>query len=416
MNFLIIFPDWGYFPLSYRRTIPPLNPAVLAGILKQRGEVLYVDERLEKIPFDNKFDVVFITAMTNQIARAYQIAAKFKLLNVIVTIGGVHPSLLPAEASKFVDAVFIGEAEDTLPQFLNDLENKTIKPVYRCRNDVLTQLKNVLPDRSIYPGKGYLPLDPIQLFRGCRLACEACSVPQTQGKLVFFKEFDFILQDISTSQDYLFFINDDLYFHRKKIEPILNEMISMKKLWLGLGSAEMARDTSFLKMISNSGCWLLYLDFGPREALALNNPKRLSAVIKQIIDRIKRFKNFGIKLIASFTFGFEFDTINVFENSVNFCNENGIDEAEFHILVPYPKTRFAMKLEKEKRIFSHDWKDYNATKVVFTPKNISQKQLEIGYNYAWNTFFKLPKDAANPIITIDSLLAFPDFKPEKLIY
>lgn len=414
MNILIVFPDWGYFPLPYRRTIPPLSPSVLAGILNSYGEVTFADERLEKIPYEKHFDCVFISAMTNQIHRAYQISAEFKKRGSFVVLGGVHPSLLPDEAEQHADAVFIGEAEETIPLFMKDWKAGTLKKRYVCQNWVDGGLSGTRADRSIYPGKGYLPLDPVQFFRGCRLNCEACSIPQTQGKTVVFRPVEVILEEIDGATDYLFFINDDLYFHQKKVMEIFRGMSGMGKFWLGLGAAEMAQNKEFLSEMKNSGCWLLYLDFGPREAIGLNHPERMTGVIKQMEDRISKFHDAGIKLIGSFTFGYDFDTPAIFENTVSFCKKNGIEEAEFHILVPYPHTRLAVKWERDNRITNRIWADYNATKVVFTPKNMTSNELYEGYLEAWRNFYGIGYETGE--FTIDSFRVFPDRKPERIIY
>ncbi|MFC1852757.1 B12-binding domain-containing radical SAM protein [candidate division CSSED10-310 bacterium] len=416
MKFLIIFPDWGYFPLSYRRTIPPLSPAILAGILRHYGDVQYIDERLQDIPFDAECDVVFISAMTNQVQRAYHIAEQFRKKGITVALGGVHASLLPGEAAQHADAVFVGEVEENLHLFLRDFKTGQVRAKYQCQNlDDETAVHHV-PDRTIYPGKGYLPLDPIMFFRGCRLSCEACSVPQTQGKTVIFSPIADILTEIQNAQDYLFFINDDLYFHRSKIIDILTGMVGMKKNWLGLGSAEMARDETFLKLMKDAGCWLLYLDFGPREAIALNNPQRASGVMKQLQDRLARFSAQGLKIIGSFTFGYDFDTPAIFDNTLEFCVKNNIDEAEFHLLVPYPRTRLAQKWEQDDRLVCYDWQHYTATEVVFTPKNMSASQLHEGYLKAWRTFYQLPVSEEEAVFDIKSFRAFPTFKPDKAYY
>ncbi|MBN2383157.1 cobalamin-dependent protein [bacterium] len=416
MKFLLIFPDWGPFPLPYRRTIPPLSPATLAGILRHWGEVDYYDERLEAVPLDQTYDLVLITAMTNQVQRAYQLADHFRQQGTMVALGGVHTSLLPDEALNHANVIFVGEAEDTLPRFLDDLSKGVHDRRYQCQAPDAATLDRFTPERSIYLNKGYLPIDPIQFFRGCRLACEACSVPQTQGRIVLFRQDEAILSEIEKAQNYLFFINDDLYFHRKRLTSILESMRSMGRFWLGLGSTDMASDPKFLELMKMSGCWLLYLDFGPREAIAINQPERVPGFARKIADEIQRLKEHDIKLIGSFTFGYDFDTDSVFERTLDFCCKHGIDEAEFHLLVPYPRTRLAKKLEREGRILSKQWSQYTATHVVFQPKNMSTDQLLAGYHKTWASFYKIDQIVQKETFEIESFRAFPSQIPDKTLY
>ena len=41
-----------------------------------------------------------------------------------VVLGGIHASVVPEEASKYVDAIFTGEAETLWPQVIKDFENE----------------------------------------------------------------------------------------------------------------------------------------------------------------------------------------------------------------------------------------------------------------------------------------------------
>ena len=72
---------------------------------------------------------------------------------------------------------------------------------------------------------------------------------------------------------------------------------------------------------------------------------------------------------------------------MDFLLEIELDLAEFTVLTPFPHTRAADELEKQKRIFSHDWNDYSADKVVYQPKNMSPERLQELFEYAWNTFY-----------------------------
>ena len=68
---------------------------------------------LKILILNESFDLVGITAMTQQAFRAYEIAGEFRKRKIPVVMGGIHASVLPEEALEHVDTVFIGEAEDT---------------------------------------------------------------------------------------------------------------------------------------------------------------------------------------------------------------------------------------------------------------------------------------------------------------
>jgi len=108
----------------------------LAALTPEDIEVVYIDETHESIPFDENYDIVAITATTQQINRAYAVAERFKNTPAPphLVIGGSHASFLPDEAAGFVDTVFIGEAENSWPQFLKDFSGGIQKQRYNAKD------------------------------------------------------------------------------------------------------------------------------------------------------------------------------------------------------------------------------------------------------------------------------------------
>ena len=105
---------------------PKYNLLLLGSIAIELGhEVRYLDESFEDIPFNDFYDIVGITCTTNKAIRAYEIADIFRGKKIPVVIGGIHPSTCPDEAGKHADCIAIGEADETWPQILKDIE-KTI--------------------------------------------------------------------------------------------------------------------------------------------------------------------------------------------------------------------------------------------------------------------------------------------------
>ena len=56
-------------------------------------------------------------------------------------------------------------------------------------------------------------------------------------------------------------------------------------------------------------------------------------------------------------------------------------------MTPFPHTPAFNQLQAENRIFSYDWDDYTADKVVFRPKQMTAERLQEMLYYAWDTFY-----------------------------
>ena len=127
MHIKLIYPDWGNFPLYYRRYISTLSLPTVAGLTPPDIDVSFTDERIEEIDFNDKPDLVGISSMTCQAYRAYEIAKIYREKGVPVVLGGVHPSLNPDEAQLHADAVVIGEAEESWPRLIEDFKRGNCK-------------------------------------------------------------------------------------------------------------------------------------------------------------------------------------------------------------------------------------------------------------------------------------------------
>ena len=119
------FPDGK--PFVDKARMEPLQLGVIAGLTPSDVEVVFYDDRFEKIPFDEPTDLVAITVEIFTARRAYEIAEEYRKRNIPVILGGIHPSVVPEESSQFADSVFIGDAEILWEEVIKDAKNKTLK-------------------------------------------------------------------------------------------------------------------------------------------------------------------------------------------------------------------------------------------------------------------------------------------------
>src|SRR4030065_2376240 len=152
-----------------------LNLPYLAAVTPPGVEVKIVDEAFEKINFEEKVDLVGVTAQTPVAPRAYQIAKEFKKRGTPVVMGGVHASMLPQEALQHVDAVVVGEAEEVWPDLIEDLRRGQMRRIYVGRGFFIPS-KLPLPRRKLLNEKFYFPLKSLETTRRCPHHCDFCGV------------------------------------------------------------------------------------------------------------------------------------------------------------------------------------------------------------------------------------------------
>ena len=118
----------------------------VAALTPEEHEVLLIDDNVTGVNFEEKVDLVGITAMTCYVNRAFEIADEFRKRGIPVVMGGPHATLAPYEALEHVDAVVIGEAENVWDQLLEDFKAGQLKEVYRGVDAKPTMKGNQKPE------------------------------------------------------------------------------------------------------------------------------------------------------------------------------------------------------------------------------------------------------------------------------
>jgi radical SAM superfamily enzyme YgiQ (UPF0313 family) len=103
---------------------------------------------------------------------------------------------------------------------------------------------------------------------------------------------------------------------------------------------------------------------------------------------IRRLHQLGVMVNGSFVFGMDHDGPDVFERTVDWAIDQGIETATFHILTPYPDTALYRRVEEQGRLLHQDWDLYDTRHVVFQPARLQPAELEAGYWWAYREFYK----------------------------
>ena len=118
---VFIEPKSPNFHIYSKFVIPRLGILILGTIMKQLDwEVRVFIEENEELDFEciRSADMVGISTITSTAPRAYTIADQVRALGIPVIVGGPHVRYLPEEALEHAVFVFRGEAEQTLPAFV----------------------------------------------------------------------------------------------------------------------------------------------------------------------------------------------------------------------------------------------------------------------------------------------------------
>ncbi len=379
---------------------PPLNLLTIAALTPGDIEISVIDEHYENIDYNEPFDLVGLTAMTQQAFRAYEIAGEFRKRNIPVVMGGIHASVLPEEVLEHVDTVFIGEAEDTWGVFLEDfkagLEKKTYKPQHHFDLSMAPVPKYDLLNFSAFKDSdSYFNYIPIQATRGCPHDCSFCVVTKLYGAKIRKKSIAHVVEEIEYLQKFnrdslILFADDNLFVDKSYAKALLKALIPLKIKYFAQTDISIAEDDELMQLAYQSGCHIAFIGFEslrPDSLEEINRNKWKMKQVEKYTQSIKKIQENGIVAFGAFVIGFKNDDLTVFDEIGDFTIQNNMP-GQFTIATPIPGSRLYKSLETEGKLFSTVfWNQCNFYNLVFRHDKISRDQAQDSLISLYETVF-----------------------------
>ncbi|MDR1329449.1 MAG: B12-binding domain-containing radical SAM protein, partial [Oscillospiraceae bacterium] len=361
----------------------------LAAFFPEDWEVEHIDEEVQTIDYDKRYDLVGLTFHTPCCYHAYDIARRFRDKGALVIMGGPHVTLAPGEAQLYADSIFVGEAENTLPRFFEDFGNGAVKRRYEDDSPVDLSAAPLLKKEHFH--RKDHTAGTMFATRGCPNSCEFCAIACMYKHKFNKRPVEEIVKDFSTFKGkVIVFWDDNICADLEYAKEIFRAISPYKKWWTSQASIRAGEDGEFLELAYKSGCRHLFIGFESITQMSLDSSNKSFNKVARYEEIIKRIHSHGISIQAGIVFGFDCDKTDVFDKTLDFLIKNGIQNATFNILTPYPNTPLFNRLKAEGRILTEDWSKYNSrTDVVFRPANMTPEELLDGFNYVNREFYKV---------------------------
>ncbi|MEI6124616.1 MAG: radical SAM protein [Bacteroidota bacterium] len=378
MKFKLIYPKWAKLEGQTIFNLPPHGPVVFAAALPEYVDIVFVDENVDNLTFDDNADFIGISMMlTGQIKRGWEIADEFRKRGKKVIFGGISTMLHAEETMEHADSIFLGEVEGRLEQVFSDFKNNKLQKVYNFMNqmpdiNLIGPARRSILKKELYYHKGVRMVDLFHASRGCKYNCYPCAVAYLGGKCFRPRPIDRVVEELATIDNNRLFVVDNSLAQDKKWEmDLFREMIPFKKKWC---SHPIEDDDEVLDLAAQAGAWFVY--------------QAVFDTSDYIRDRVKRYHDHGIAVEGTILLGTDDHSEDDIKRLIDFLLEINLDLAEFTVLTPFPHTKAYDDMLRQNRIIDHDWNHYNAGKVVIQPKQMTPEKLQELYYYAWDTFYK----------------------------
>jgi len=359
------FPDtyWSFrhaLPFEGKRcAFPPLGLLTVSALLPDSWERKLVDLNVRRLKASDIdwADMVFATAMLVQKDSLKEVVKRCKAKGKRVVLGGPYVTTT-IEDLPDADHIFLGEAETTLPQFIEDLAQGKPKRSYQAAERPplsATPLAHFhLADLRRYSAMS------VQYSRGCPFSCEFCDiieiygrVPRTKSNQQMLAEFD-ALKALGW-RGTVFIVDDNFIGNKKNVRQLLPELARWQKengypfSLITESSVNLADDEPLLHNMRDAGFRRVFLGIETPVEESLKEAQK-SQNRGNLLDSVKKIQSYGMEVMAGFIVGFDNDPADIFQRQIDFIRKSAIPLAMVGLLNALPDTQLWKRLEREGRL------------------------------------------------------------------
>jgi len=381
---------WGFdfalplYPGNKRSTMISGSLTAVAGMCGDH-DVHLVDENVEEIDWDalRHYDIVGVTGMNVQKMRTRQILLKLQELKVFTVVGGPFVSVQEEFFDGLCDVLFVGEAETTWPQFLDDF-SRGLATERRYEQAQPTDMLTVTRPRFDLLKVDRYASGALQYSRGCPFQCEFCDIIVIYGRKPRVKDPDQLVAELDDMRragfHSAFIVDDNFIGNKKKAKALLEKLIPwMEEHGYPLrltteASIDLADDAELLDMMYRANFRSVFIGIETPRLESLSETKKFQNLRGDSLgDKLARIQRAGLDINAGFIVGFDSDDKAIFEDQFRFIQENGITLAMVGMLQAIPKTPLYERLKKDGRLVEED------PSCNFVPQQMTREELRQGY-------------------------------------
>jgi radical SAM superfamily enzyme YgiQ (UPF0313 family) len=361
---------------------------LLAALTPSEHQVTLIDENVEEIDFERcaRADIVGVTGMVVQRHRMREILSELKRRGVYTVVGGPWITVNEEYFSDVADVSFIGEAEETWPQFLKDWHDG--EPAKRYEQADKTDMRCVpVPRLDLLKSDRYA-FGSVQFSRGCPFQCEFCDIIVVFGRRPRLKSGGQIVAELEAlrRQNLLnvFIVDDNLIGNKKAIKGILREVIDWQRAngfaltFVAEASIDLADDNELMQLMAEANIGAVFVGIESTNEESLRETRKLQNLRGDdgLLEKVRRIQAVGLEVWGGMIVGFDNDDGTIFDMHRRFLSEARISLAMIGMLSAIPKTPLYVRLKGASRLDPEDDPPFG-TNVL--PLQMTREALSSGY-------------------------------------
>lgn len=373
MKILLVYPEcpdtfWSFkYALQFigrKAAYPPLGLLTVAAMLPDDWQVKLVDQNVAALETrDIQWaDFVMISAMSIQQATARAVIERCHALGRKVVAGGPLFTMQP-DAFADVDVLVLGEAEVTLPPFVDDVRHGRVQRRYTATSK--PDLRSTpVPRWELIDFKRYAAMS-LQMSRGCPFDCDFCTITTLFGHTPRVKDAVQIVAELERLyrlgwRGNVFFVDDNFIGQKRHVkEGILPAIIAwMQRMHYPFTfntevSLNLADDVELMRLMVRAGFNTVFIGLESSNDESLQECNKIPNKNRNLMASVKTIQQHGLQVQGGFILGFDSDPVMIFDRLIAFIQESGIVTAMVGLLNAPLGTRLYQRLLGEGRLL-HD--------------------------------------------------------------
>ena len=371
-----------------RANLPVACLPLLAALTPPEHTVTIIDENVEAIDWERcaRADIVGVTGMSVQRFRMREILTELKNRGCFTVVGGPLVTVIEDYFEGLADAIFIGEAEQTWPQFLREWS----QGLHQNRYEQLekTDMSSVPTPRFDLLKMRHYAFGSLQFSRGCPFECEFCDIIVTFGRRPRIKSAKQVIAELEALRAaglrVAFVVDDNLIGNKKAIKEVLREVGVWQKQHgypfslFTEASIDLADDAELMEIMTEANFIAVFVGIESPNEDSLRETKKYQNVRQggTLLEKVHRIQNHGMEVWCGMIMGFDNDDISIFDRQIEFIQQARISFSMSGMLSAIPKTPLHKRLREEGRLDLSDTPEFG-TNVI--PLLMSREELRDGY-------------------------------------
>ncbi|HVW36758.1 MAG TPA: radical SAM protein [Pirellulales bacterium] len=374
--------------LGKRANLPVACLPLLAALTPSEHQVTLVDENVEPLDFDRlaRADLVGLTGMSVQRRRMREILEELKRRGVPAVVGGPWVSVEEGYFGDLAETIFVGEAEETWPQFLADWQAG--RPQRRYEQAERTDMTRVPTPRFDLLKTRHYMFGSVQFSRGCPFQCEFCDIIVTFGRRPRLKTSAQVIAELealrAARMEIALIVDDNLIGNKRAVKPLLEDVARWQRdhgypfTFFTEASLDVAEDDDLMRLFVEANIQSVFVGIETPNEESLRETKKFQNVrpAGTLAERVRRIQDAGIEVWCGMIVGFDHDDASIFAAQREFLESSRILHAMVGMLHAIPKTPLYERLAASGRLDRDDDPEFG-TNVI--PLLIDREALRDGY-------------------------------------